>query len=54
MILKKLLLKDSYRNDVAAQVYPEVGPKARRTWHTDNSLFGKAGDDMEKIALFSP
>ncbi len=31
-----------------------MGAKTRETWHTDNSLFGKAGDDMEKIALFSP
>lgn len=36
------------------QVYPEMGAKTRRTWHTDNNLFGKPGDDMEKIALFSP
>ena len=36
------------------QVYPEMGEKTRRTWHTDNNLFGKAGDDMEKVALFSP
>ena len=34
------------------RVYPEMGTKDRGTWHTDNSLFGKAGDDMEKIALF--
>ncbi len=48
------LLKDSQGADAAVQVYPENGAKTRETWHTDNSLFGKAGDDMEKIALFSP
>lgn len=36
------------------QAYPEMGDKTRETWHIDNNLFGKAGDDMEKVALFSP
>ena len=36
------------------QAYPEMGDKTRETWHNDNNLFGKAGDDMEKVALFSP
>ena len=36
------------------QAYSEMGDKTRETWHNDNNLFGKAGDDMEKVALFSP
>jgi len=36
------------------QVYPEKGAKTRETWHNESNLKGKAGDDMEKIALFSP
>ncbi|CAL5227733.1 g10748 [Coccomyxa viridis] len=47
-----LRLPTDYKG-IDVEVYPENGAKTRETWHTDNSLFGKAGDDMEKIALFS-